>query len=159
PGYVTLGPGETLLQMSSIAFDASVWEIWGALLTGARLVVAPAGQQSVTAIGDLLRDHRVSTLFVTTGLFHQIVELDVSMLAGVRQLLTGGEVTAPGAVRTAMRARDNQPLIAMYGPTETATYATAYPMTDPAQVGDRTPIGYPIPQSTAYVLDDDLRPV
>lgn len=159
PGYITLGPDETILQMCSVAFDVSVFEVWGALLTGAHLVMAPPGQLTVTEIATVLRDHAVSTLFLTTGLFHQIVELDVSALAGVRQLLVGGEAMHAVAARAALRARDNDPTINVYGPTEAAVFSTAYRMTAPEQVGERPPIGYPVPQSTAYVLSDDLLPV
>ncbi len=159
PGYATLGPGETILQLCAVAFDVSVFELWGALLTGARLAVAPPGPLTLPQIAETLRTEGVTTLWLTAGLFHQIVELDVDCLAGVRQLLAGGDVIAPGAVRAALRARGNQPVINGYGPTENTTFATCYRMTDPAQVGDRTPIGTPIPQSTAYVLDEALRPL
>jgi amino acid adenylation domain-containing protein len=159
PDYVTLGPGETILQLCAIAFDVSVFEVWGALLTGARLAVAPPGRLSLPELATVLREQQVTTAWLTAGLFHQVVELDVSILSGVRQLLAGGDVLAPGAVRAALAARGNMPMINGYGPTENSTFATCYRMTDPEQVGDRTPIGTPIPQSTAYVLDDELRPV
>ncbi len=159
PGYVTLGPAETVLQLCAIAFDVSVFEIWGALLTGARLAVAPPGRLGLPELAGVLREQRVTTLWLTAGLFHQVVELDVTVLAGVRQLFAGGDVLAPGAVRAALTARGNQPMINGYGPTENTSFAVCYRMTDAGQVGDRTPIGFPIPQSTAYVLDDELRPV
>ncbi|HET6214757.1 MAG TPA: AMP-binding protein, partial [Micromonosporaceae bacterium] len=89
---------------------------------------------------------------------HQIVDLDVTALAGVRQLLSGGDVLVPAAVRAALRARGGQPLINGYGPTESTTFISCHRMTDPAEVGDRVPIGKPIQQTTAYVLDGQLRP-
>ncbi len=159
PGYATLGPGETILQLCAIAFDVSVFEVWGALLTGARLAVAPPGRLTLPQLAAVLREQQVTTLWLTAGLFHQVVELDVTALSGVRQLLAGGDVLAPGAVRAALAARNNQPMINGYGPTENTSFAACYRMTDPDSAGDRTPIGTPIPQSTAYVLDDALRPV
>ncbi|HET8658663.1 MAG TPA: amino acid adenylation domain-containing protein [Micromonosporaceae bacterium] len=159
PSFVSLGPGETLLQLAPVAFDASTLELWGSLLTGARLAVAPPGPLALPQLAAVLRDTGVTTLWLTSGLFHQVVELDVAALSGVRQLLAGGDVLAPAAVRAALRARGGQPVINGYGPTENTTFTACHRMTDPDEVADRVPIGRPIQQTTAYVLDGRMRPV
>ncbi|MGW0436010.1 amino acid adenylation domain-containing protein [Micromonospora sp. NPDC003197] len=159
PDYLRLGPDETVLQLAPVAFDAATLEIWGSLLNGARLVVAPAGPLGPTEIARLLRAEQISVLWLTAGLFHQIVEQDPESLAGVGQLLAGGDVLDADAVRTALRVRRGQPVVNGYGPTENTTFTCCHRMTDPDAVPDSVPIGRPVPRSTVYVLDPQLRPV
>lgn len=153
PGYLRLGPTETVLQLAPVAFDAATLEIWGALSTGARLVLAPPGVLELAELARLLRRERITVLWLTAGLFHQLVEFDPDCLTGVGQLLAGGDVLAPEAVRQALRARDGAVLINGYGPTENTTFTCVYPMTDPEAVPDPVPIGRPVPRSSVYVLD------
>ncbi|OWV06849.1 hypothetical protein B5D80_15725, partial [Micromonospora wenchangensis] len=120
PDFATLGPGERLLQFAPTAFDASTWEIWGALLTGAAAVVAPPDPVDLTGLTALIRDGGVTVAFLTAGLFRQLAGTDVTALAGVRQLLTGGDVADPGTVRAVLAARGGLPLVNAYGPTENA---------------------------------------
>ncbi|MEV0608917.1 amino acid adenylation domain-containing protein [Polymorphospora rubra] len=159
PGYLRLGPAETVLHLAPVAFDAATLEIWGALANGARLVVAPPGPFGVTELAKLLRNEKISVLWLTAGLFHQVVEFDPESLAGVGQLLAGGDVLAASAVRRALRVRGGAPLVNGYGPTENTTFTCTHVLTDPAAVPDPVPIGRPVPRTTVYVLDDQLRPV
>ncbi|MEU9507293.1 amino acid adenylation domain-containing protein [Micromonospora sp. NPDC048170] len=159
PDFATLGPGERVLQFAPTAFDASTWEIWGALLTGATAVVAPPDPVDLTGLAALIRTGGVTVAFLTAGLFRQLVEEDVTALAGVRQLLTGGDVAEPGAVRAVLAARGGLPLVNAYGPTENTTLTSCHLMSGPGPVGDRVPIGRPVPQTTVHVLDDSGRPV
>ncbi|MFE0589822.1 amino acid adenylation domain-containing protein [Micromonospora echinospora] len=159
PGYLRLTPDETVLHLAPVAFDAATLEIWGALANGARLVVAPAGAPDLAELARLLRRERISVLWLTAGLFHQLVEFDPECLAGVGQLLAGGDVLAPEAVRRALRARGGAPLVNGYGPTENTTFTCVHPMTDPEAVPDPVPIGRPVPRSTVYVLDPQGREV
>ena len=159
PTFATFGPGETLLQLAPVSFDASTVELWGSLLTGARLAVAPPGPLSLGELAAVLRRYEVSTLWLTAGLFHQLVECDVDALRGVRQLLAGGDVLAPDAVRAALAARGGQPVVNGYGPTENTTFTCCHRMTGADAIGERVPIGRPIQRTTAYVLDARLRPV
>ncbi|HET6213629.1 MAG TPA: condensation domain-containing protein, partial [Micromonosporaceae bacterium] len=69
PNFVSLGPSETLLQLAPVAFDASTLELWGSLLTGARLVVAPPGPLALPQLAGVLRDGGITTLWLTSGLF------------------------------------------------------------------------------------------
>lgn len=90
--YVQLSPDETFLNVASISFDAAVFEIWGALLNGACLVLFPSEKPSLEELGQVLCDQGVTTLFLTTGLFQQMVDHRLDDLRGVRQLLVRGEV-------------------------------------------------------------------
>ncbi|GAB7045594.1 hypothetical protein JCM9534A_07200 [Catenuloplanes indicus JCM 9534] len=159
PGYLRLGPGERVLHLAPVAFDAATLEIWGSLASGATLVVAPPGPLGPAEVADVVRRERISVLWLTAGLFHQVVELAPDGLAAVGQLLAGGDVLDPAAVRRALRARDGKPLINGYGPTENTTFTTVHVLTGADEVPDPVPIGCPVPGTGVYLLDAALRPV
>src|ERR1043165_2598869 len=115
--FARLAGDEVFLQLAPVAFDASTLEIWGALLNGAKLVVFPPGAPSLTELGEILGKHRVTTLWLTAGLFHQMVEERVESLGGVRQLLAGGDVLSVPHVRKALERLPGCQLINGYGPT------------------------------------------
>jgi len=162
PNFASLGPGERLLHLAPVAFDASTLEIWGALLTGGTVVVAPPGPLGLPEIASLLRGSGVTAAWLTAGLFHQLAEADIGALAGVRQLLAGGDVLDPGVVRAVLAARDGRPLVNGYGPTENTTFTACHVMTGgPAGatvVGPAVPIGRPVQHTTVHILDERGRP-
>src|SRR5439155_13728160 len=106
--------------------DASTFEIWGALLHGARLALAPDGTADPATLGAFLRRGGVDTLWLTAGLFNTVIDADPSVLAGVRQLLVGGEALSVSHVRRALAALPGTEIINGYGPTETTTFACTY---------------------------------
>ena len=101
--YAQLGDDEVILQAAPVSFDASTLEIWGALLNGGRLVLAPGGTPTVEELGDALARHGVTTLWLTAGLFQVMVDERLEDLAGVRQLLAGGDVLPVDAVARVRR--------------------------------------------------------
>jgi amino acid adenylation domain-containing protein len=158
PTFAPLGPGQRLLQLAPIAFDASTLEIWGALLTGATLVVAPPGPLGLPEVASVLRTAGVTVAWLTAGLFHQLAEADIDAIAGVPVVLAGGDVLNPDTVRAVLTARRGQPLVNGYGPTENTTFISCHVMTDPGQVGPTVPIGRPIQHTTVHILDQRGRP-
>ncbi|MBG9685644.1 hypothetical protein ABD97_10640, partial [Bacillus mycoides] len=157
--YVRLTSKEILLQFAPVSFDAATFEIWGSLLNGAQLVIYPYGQASLEELGQVLRQNKVSTLWLTAGLFHQMVEYRLEDLKGVRQILAGGDVLSPVHVRKVLEELDDCLLINGYGPTENTTFTCCYPMSDVSQVRHTVPIGRPIANTQVYVLDQQLQPV
>ena len=93
--YAHLDAEETFLHLAPISFDASTFEIWAALLNGARLVIYPPTIPSLSELGEIVARTQVTTLFLTTGLFHQFVDSNVTNIGAVRQLLTGGDALNP----------------------------------------------------------------
>jgi amino acid adenylation domain-containing protein len=158
-GFARLDAGEVFLQLAPVAFDASTLEIWGALANGATLAIYPSPKPSLEELGRVLARHRVSTLWLTAGLFHQMVEHDVRALAPVRQLLAGGDVVSAAHVRTVLEALPGIRVINGYGPTENTTFTCCHGASDPAAVGATFPIGRPISGSRALLLDPAMRPV
>ena len=153
-GYAPLGPDETIVFGSDPSFDATSIEVWGALATGARLVVLdPATMLSTGALRQALDRYGVTTLFLTTALFNLLASEAADVVDGLGALLFGGEAADPSAVRKVL-ARPARParLVNLYGPTETTTVATSFRV-DSLDASSTVPIGGPIPATTAYVLD------
>jgi amino acid adenylation domain-containing protein len=156
--YVELGPAEVLLQLAPISFDAATLEIWGALLNGGRLEIFPPGVPSLDELGNFLVERAISVLWLTAGLFHQMVEVRLDSLGHVRQLLAGGDaLSVPHVRRVLDRLGADSRLINGYGPTEGTTFSCCNPMRSPEGIGASVPIGRPISNARAYILDPDLR--
>ncbi|HVG07687.1 MAG TPA: amino acid adenylation domain-containing protein, partial [Thermoanaerobaculia bacterium] len=150
-GYASFSPDEVFLQLAPVPFDASTLEIWGPLLNGGRLALAPAGPVALEELEQVIARERVTTLWLTAGLFHQMV--DQAGLRGLRQLLAGGDVLSPQHVRRALEQLPGCTLINGYGPTENTTFSCCHRMSRPEDVGTPVPIGPPIARTTAYVVD------
>ena len=155
--YLAVGADDVVLQVGPLAFDASTFEIWAALLHGAVLVVFPQEELSLAALGDAIRRHGVTTALLTTPLFHQMVDDNLAGLAGLRQLLTGGDVLSPDHARRALAGLPGCPLLNAYGPTESTVIACCHRMEDASRVGATVPIGRPIANTRVYVLDEHRR--
>ncbi len=151
-------PGEGMLQVSALDFDAQTWEIWSALLNGARLVVAPPGRPDPRHIGRLLVERSVTVALLSPGLFHQMVEADPDDLRGLRRLLVGGDVMSPSHARRFIERFPACPLVNLYGPTEVTVCCTAQIVSGLAP-HERVPIGTALGNSSLYVLNEHGRPV
>lgn len=154
PNFITVTPQERVLQFANVGFDASTLEIWGGLCNGATLVQAPSGQVMLSALADHLVGARVTTAFLTTSLFHRMVEDHGASLAGLRQLLAGGEAMSPrhaGLALELLKPAQGR-LVNGYGPTETTTFATCHQVgADDAQRVSM-PIGIPLNHTVCRVL-------
>ncbi|MEU1503426.1 amino acid adenylation domain-containing protein [Kitasatospora sp. NPDC005748] len=157
PNYADLDPGQVLLLHAPLAFDASTLEVWGALGNGARLAVCPPGATTAAELAEVLRRHRVTLLWLTAGLFQHMVETEPAALAGVRQVLAGGDALSPAHVRTALG--HGVALTNGYGPTECTTFSTALRGVTGADADRGVPIGVPITDTRVLVVDDHLDPV
>jgi amino acid adenylation domain-containing protein len=158
--FAGFGPEQVFLQIAPVAFDASTLEIWGALLHGGRLVLAPGGVPSLDDLGALLERHGVTSLWLTTGLFHVVVEESrFAMLRGLSQILTGGEVISPEAVNRVLAELPGVRLVNAYGPTENTTFTTCHQVREPMSARGAEPIGRPIPGTRVHILDRFLQPV
>jgi amino acid adenylation domain-containing protein len=163
PDYVHLGSEETLLQFAPVSFDAATFEIWGALLNGASLVLYPDdGPVDLRALAKTIAAERITTLWLTAELFHQMVDslgVEWCRAGSLRQLLSGGDVLSPARVRRVLEAAPGLRLVNGYGPTENTTFTCCHTMSSPDQVGDPVSIGRPIRGTTVHILDRHLRPL
>ncbi|XYI03830.1 non-ribosomal peptide synthase/polyketide synthase [Sorangium sp. So ce1128] len=158
--YVRLGPSDAVAQASNSSFDAATFEIWGALLNGARLVGVEQGALlSPPELSRRLAAQGVTVLFLTAALFHQMARDTPAAFAGLSTLLVGGEALDPRRTRAVLQAGPPRRLVNGYGPTETTTFATWHLVTEVPEGATAVPIGTPIANTRAYVLDRHLEPV
>jgi acyl-coenzyme A synthetase/AMP-(fatty) acid ligase len=146
--------------LSPISFDASTFELWGALLHGARCAVLPEPVPTIEKMGEALERYRVSTLWLTASLFNLVIDEAPQILRGVRQLLVGGEALSPSHVRAALQRLPDTRLINGYGPTENTTFTCCHSIPNaPEENGRSIPIGRPIANTRVYILDRYFNPV
>jgi amino acid adenylation domain-containing protein len=150
--YAPLGPGDRVAQIANASFDAATFEIWGALLSGARLTGIP--WEVALSAGELARalaEREVTALFLTTSLFQEIARQQPGAFRGIRHLLFGGEAADPGAVREALRTGAPARLLHVYGPTESTSFATWQRVTEVAADAATVPIGHPLDDTEVFV--------
>ena len=124
--YMKMGPGETLLQYAPLSFDISTFEIWGTWLNGACLAVPPAGLTSLRDLGQAFRSFQVTSMTLTASLLAVMVEQELDSLAGVRQILSGGDVVSPVYAERFLRKYPDSRLINAYGPTENSVLTSCH---------------------------------
>ncbi|MGW3735394.1 amino acid adenylation domain-containing protein [Streptomyces sp. NPDC005148] len=155
PTYCDFDENDRVLQLAPIAFDAATFEIWGPLLNGGCLVMAPPGQVLPDAMGDLLRKYGVTKLWLTAALLHRQVDVDVDALRSVGTVLAGGDVLSVPHVRKLREAAPETVLVNGYGPTETTTFACCHRVGADETLADSVPIGRPIQNVRVRVVGED----
>ncbi|HEU4453112.1 MAG TPA: non-ribosomal peptide synthetase, partial [Longimicrobium sp.] len=156
-GATQIAAEDVVAQGSTVSFDAALWEVWSALLNGARLAILDRDEMLAPGVlARRLRDEGVTALFVTASLLKQTSAEAPDALSGLRLLVTGGEAADPGAFRRLLEMGGRAPraLVNAYGPTEGTTYSTEHVATSAGSV----PIGRPVPNTRVYVLDGEMRP-
>jgi amino acid adenylation domain-containing protein len=158
--FIDFQEQDTALHLAPISFDASTFEIWGTLLNGGRLVMYPPQPPTLEQLGEYIQQSDITVLWLTAGLFHQMVEGPVEKLRGVRQLLAGGDVLNAAQVKRAAMALPATTIINGYGPTENTTFTCCYRIDEQAvaQIKENVPIGRPISNTEVYVLDEAYQP-
>ncbi|HEY0781815.1 MAG TPA: amino acid adenylation domain-containing protein, partial [Thermoanaerobaculia bacterium] len=148
------------LHLAPPAFDAATFEVWGALLAGARLVVYPAVPIRPEEVGDAIVRHRVDSAFLTAALFHQVADEHPSLFAPLLQLVSGGDVLEPQAVTRALAALPpGARFVNGYGPTENTTFTSCHRLDPGDMLEGAVPIGRPVANTTVHLLDRALQPV
>ena len=159
PGYMQFSDDQIFLQASSLSFDASIFEIWGALLNGAQLAIPGAGLLSLDKITAAVEEYDVTTLFLTSGLFNLMIDQRPAPLRKLRYLVSGGDVMSPTHVAKAARLLESGQFISVYGPTENTTFTTCFTAPPDFPADAPVPIGWPVAGTVLRILDEDMRPV
>lgn len=152
--YLRLGPGERMLRLAPLGFDASTLEIWGPLLSGAAIEILPAGLPAPAEIGGFLRRRGVTVCWLTSGLFRLVADFAPDGFTGVRHVLTGGDVVPARQVAALLERHPHLVVTNGYGPTENTTFSTVHTVGRAEDVEDPLPIGVPVPRSRAHILDE-----
>ncbi|MFI6230433.1 amino acid adenylation domain-containing protein, partial [Micromonospora echinospora] len=141
------------------AFDASTWELWGPLLAGGQVVVAPPGNLDAAALQNLIHEHKITRLSLTAGLFRVVADELVDAFTGLTEVTTGGDVISAQAVNHTLENCPTTIVRTTYGPTEMTLCVTQYPWQHGEQAGTTVPLGHPLTGTHLHVLDQHLQPV
>jgi len=159
-GYVSVNSTDCIAHCSNPAFDASTFEIWGALLNGASLSIVPSSVLlDPKSLGALIEHDGVTMIFLTTALFNRYVLSASEIFRSLKHILFGGESATPAIVRRLLHDAPSVNVLNMYGPTEATTFSTSWRVTSTDSAEDVLPIGGPISNTSIYILDEDRVPV
>ncbi|WP_246703361.1 non-ribosomal peptide synthetase [Rhizobium sp. P28RR-XV] len=156
--YIDFRRDDVVLHTATISFDASTFEIWGALLNGCTLAIMPDADFSISRLTDFMRARDVSISFLTTGLFNLFADHARISLPKLRHILFGGDVASTVHARRFLDHHPGCKLTNVYGPTETTVFATAFKVL-PSFSGGELPIGKAIAHTGVAILDEELRVV
>jgi len=150
--YADFSSAQTFLQFAPTTFDASTLEIWGSLLNGGRLALMPAAA-SPEELGQVLQRHEVTTLWLTAGFFHLMVDENMAGLRSVKQMIAGGDVLSASHIAKVLREFPECRVINGYGPTENTTFTCCHSMSAGDELRASVPIGRPISNTRVYLVN------
>lgn len=159
--YVNINSSDTFALFSDLAFDASTFEVWGALLNGASLFIPEKRLEllsDTTKLYQTLVTNQISILWLTKTLFDQLFLSNETLFQGLRYLLVGGEaLNKPLMLKLASSLYRPEHIINGYGPTENTTFSCTFSMqVENIKNSTTVPIGLPLSNRRAYVLDLNL---
>jgi amino acid adenylation domain-containing protein len=158
--YIEITAHDRILQLSNYAFDGSVFDIYGALLNGALLVMITKDDVlALEKLTKIIEREYISVFFVTTVLFNALVDIKIEFLDHIRKVLFGGERVSVEHTKKALDYIGKGRIIHVYGPTETTVYASYHHIDEISDTIGTIPIGKPLANTTIYILDKMLMPV
>lgn len=157
--FIKVTDQDRILQLSTYAFDGSVFDIFASLLNGASLVLISKQQLlDLAQLAATIEQQHISAMFITTSLFNLLVDEQVQCMRHMRCIMFGGEAASYTHVRKAAETIGGERLFNVYGPTET-TYIASYYCPGDDELPRSIPIGRPISNTEMYVLDEHGRPL
>ncbi len=157
--YAALRPGDVHLHLSPLSFDASLLEVWGALLNGGAVALPRVELPFPDVLRDALDRYPITTMLLISPQLHVAADEFPDELSRVPQLLVGGDVLSPQHARKLLPHLPDTRFVHVYGPTECTLFATAQEIDDVDTARPTVPIGRAIANTRAYVLDGHHRPV
>lgn len=157
--FIEISERDSILQFAPLSFDASTFEIWGALLNGGTLVLYPGTAFDPSLFAGEIREHEVTVLWLTAALFHLIATRFLGSLKGINVLLAGGDVLYQKVVNKVLDEMPELVLINGYGPTENTTFTCCHRMTSANRPTGCVPIGKAITGTRVHILSEALQPV
>jgi tyrocidine synthetase-3 len=152
--FVSCNAGDVLLSTGAVSFDAVTFEYWGMLLNGGRLVlVRQEDLLDYERLHTIIKREGVNMMWFTASWFNQLVEVCPNLFATLSVLLVGGDRLSPHHISKLLHLYPSLTIINGYGPTENTTFSATHLVTETG--GQDIPIGTPISNSTAYILDDN----
>jgi amino acid adenylation domain-containing protein len=153
--YLDFNKAHRMLQTGALEFDASTLEIWGAILNGSILYLVNKDiVLDAAKLKEVTQKFLITTMWMTSPLFNQVVEADIEIFGGLKHVLVGGDVLNPGVIGRVKNRLPHLNIINGYGPTENTTFSTTFLIE--REYGENIPIGVPISNSTAYIVDGHM---
>ncbi|MBG9910866.1 peptide synthetase, partial [Bacillus xiamenensis] len=153
--YLTIHHEDTVMSISNYVFDAFMFDVFGALLNGAKLIVLPKDNiLNMNELSGAIEKEEVSILMITTALFHLLIDMKKDSLKNVRKVLFGGERASVPHVASALETVGENKLVHMYGPSESTIFTTYYPVNQIDERALSIPIGKPVSQTAVYIVDE-----
>ncbi|WP_349409515.1 amino acid adenylation domain-containing protein [Pseudalkalibacillus sp. SCS-8] len=153
--FIRFQDTDKMLQGSTVVFDASTFEIWGALLNGLELhLVDKETMLDARKLEEKLRQNQITIMWMTAPLFNQISKNEPSMFQGLNYLLVGGDALSLEPIEKVRSACPDLKILNGYGPTENTTFSTTHLIEK--GYTKTIPIGKPITNSKAYIVDKDM---
>ncbi|WP_207622442.1 non-ribosomal peptide synthetase [Niastella koreensis] len=152
--FVPLTGNETLLSTGAISFDATTFEYWSMLLTGGKLVFCSNDKLlDASLLAAEINEKKVDTMWFTAGWLNELVDRAIELFAGLKTVIAGGDKLSPVHINRLKEAYPSLRMVNGYGPTENTTFSLTHEIGNHA--GELIPIGRPINNSTAYILDEN----
>ncbi|WP_186319930.1 non-ribosomal peptide synthetase [Bacillus pumilus] len=153
--YLAIHQEDTVMSLSNYVFDAFMFDVFGALLNGAKLIVLPKDHiLNMNELSGAIEKEKVSILMITTALFHLLIDMKKDSLKNIRKVLFGGERASVPHVMTALETVGEGTLVHMYGPSESTIFTTYYPVNYIEEQALSIPIGKPVSQTAVYIVDE-----
>ncbi|MFS0655356.1 amino acid adenylation domain-containing protein, partial [Bacillus sp. 179-C3.3 HS] len=154
--YLTIQQQDTVMCISNYVFDAFMFDVFGALLNGAKLIVLPKDNiLNMNELSQAIEKEKVSILMITTALFHLLIDMKKDSLKNVRKVLFGGERASVPHIVSALEMMGKDKLVHMYGPSESTIFTTYYPVNQMEEQAMSVPIGKPVSQTEVYIVDEN----
>ncbi|MFJ5563849.1 amino acid adenylation domain-containing protein [Lysinibacillus xylanilyticus] len=158
-GFHSVENNDNFAQASSMAFDASIFEIWLPLLNGAKLTIIPEPVFDIHNWKNQISLYDINIAWMTSSLFNTFVDLDFSLLRNLKNIYVGGEVISPKHIKKAMAISPSTNFYNGYGPTENTTFTSTFKIPKTLDETSPIPIGNILANSSAMVVDEYYRPV
>ncbi|MCW3072415.1 MAG: grsB [Bacteroidetes bacterium] len=151
--YIQFHEHDRIIQASSVSFDASTFEVWGALLNGAALHIIDKDELlDASSFEKILKTSKITICWLTSPLFNSLADIDPLMFSGLRTLVVGGDVLSVHHINKVKKLNPGLQIINGYGPTENTTFSTCYEINEMHE--HTIPIGRPIANSQCYILNE-----
>lgn len=151
PTFARFGHGTVMAQIAAVPWDALAMELWGPLVSGGTCALVTERPLTPAGLREAVTRYGVTTVFLTTSLFHLIVEEDLTAFAGLRTLVVGGEKLSAAHAGRLLAAWPELRLVNGYGPVESAVFALTHDVR-PADVGAEIPLGRPVPRTRVVLM-------
>lgn len=156
--YFPLNIENILLSTGSVSFDATTIEYFGTLLNGSRLILTTQNNLlDSSKLEDIIKTNQVNSIWMTASWFNQVVENNIKVFETISQLIVGGDIVSPSHTKKVFESNPAIKIVNGYGPTENTTFSATFEIQNSEYT--TIPIGKPIPNSYAYILNNKLQPV